>query len=138
MYQSINAVRPRPHGRVAIGVDDGGKVVVPNCKLVANLVEIGLAKLFAHNYKYAVSKNNIIKFVCYICIMRLVIDNIKKEHFKWLTEMAKTLKFNVTEVELTEDEEDAYLVAAMEEVKDEPNLTKEEAVEFRKWLDTFE
>jgi len=66
--------------------------------------------------------------------MRLVIDNIKKEHFKWLTEMAKTLNFNVTEVELTEDEEDAYLLTAMEAVKDEPNLTTEEAIEFENWL----
>ena len=134
MYQSIKAIRPRPHGRVAIGIDDGGKVVVVRRKLVANLVEIGLAKLFAHNCKYVASKNNIVRFVCYICVMRLVIDNIKKEHLKWLTEMAKTLKFNVTEVELTEDEEDAYLLASMEAVKDEPNLSKEESDEFENWL----
>jgi hypothetical protein len=66
----------------------------------------------------------------------MVIDNVKSEHFKWLTEMAKTLQFKVVEVELTEDEEDAYLLAAMEEVKDEPNLTESEAAEFRKWLDS--
>ena len=48
--------------------------------------------------------------------------------------MAKTLKFNVTEVELTEDEEDAYLLASMEAVKDEPNLSKEESDEFENWL----
>jgi len=66
--------------------------------------------------------------------MRLVIDNIKSEHYKWLTEMAKTLHFNVVEVEMTEDEEDAYLLAAMEEVKDEPNATVEEVNEFKKWL----
>jgi len=35
-------------------------------------------------------KNKIIKFVYYICIMRLVIDNMKSEHLRWLTEMAKT------------------------------------------------
>jgi hypothetical protein len=66
----------------------------------------------------------------------MVIDNVKSEHFKWLTEMAKTLQFKVVEVELTEDEEDAYLLAAMEEVKDEPNLSESEAAEFRKWLDS--
>jgi len=48
--------------------------------------------------------------------------------------MAKTLQFKVVEVELTEDEEDAYLLAAMEEVKDEPDATKEEVEEFKKWL----
>lgn len=66
----------------------------------------------------------------------MVIDNVKSEHFKWLTEMAKTLQFRVVEVELTEDEEDAYLLAAMEEVKNEPNLSGNEAIEFRKWLDS--
>jgi len=48
--------------------------------------------------------------------------------------MAKTLDFKVTEVELTEDEEDAYLLAAMLEVKDEPIATDEEVEEFKKWL----
>jgi hypothetical protein len=66
--------------------------------------------------------------------MRMLIDNIKSEHYKWLTEMAKTLHFNVVEVEMTEDEEDAYLLAAMEEVKDEPNASVEEVKEFKKWL----
>jgi hypothetical protein len=66
--------------------------------------------------------------------MRLVIDNIKSEHFNLLREMAKTLDFKVTEVELTEDEEDAYLLAAMLEVKDEPIATDEEVEEFKKWL----
>ena len=45
--------------------------------------------------------------------------------------MAKTLQFNVVEVELSED---AYLLAAMEEVKDEPNASVEEVEEFKKWL----
>jgi hypothetical protein len=66
--------------------------------------------------------------------MRMVIDNVKSEHFKWLTEMAKTLQFKVVEVELSEDEEDAYLLAAMEEVKDEPEASPEEVDEFKKWL----
>ena len=66
--------------------------------------------------------------------MRMVIDNVKSEHFKWLTEMARTLNFKVVEVELSEDEEDAYLLAAMEEVKDEPDATAEEVEEFKKWL----
>jgi hypothetical protein len=66
--------------------------------------------------------------------MRMVIDNVKSEHFKWLTEMAKTLHFKVVEVELSEDEEDAYLLAAMEEVKDEPDATPKEVEEFKKWL----
>lgn len=64
----------------------------------------------------------------------MVIDNVKSEHFKWLTEMAKTLQFTVVEVELSEDEEDAYLLASMEEVKDEPLVSEEEAKEFEMWL----
>jgi predicted nucleic acid-binding protein len=47
----------------------------------------------------------------------MVIDNVKSEHFKWLTEMAKTLQFNVVEIELTEDEEDAYLLATAYRIK---------------------
>jgi len=66
--------------------------------------------------------------------MRMVIDNVTSEHFKWLTEMAKTLHFKVVEVELSEDEEDAYLLAAMEEVKDEQPVSAAEALEFEKWL----
>ena len=66
--------------------------------------------------------------------MRMVIDNVKSEHFKWLTEMAKTLKFKVVEVELTEDEEDEYLLAAMEEAKDETPVSESEAKEFEIWL----
>jgi len=72
--------------------------------------------------------------ICYICDMRMVIDNVKKEHFKWLTEMAKTLQFKVVDVELSEDEEDAWLLAAMEEVKNEPNASAEEVDDFKKWL----
>lgn len=68
--------------------------------------------------------------------MRMVIDNVKSEHYTLLAEMAKTLQFTVVEVELTEDEEDAELLAAMVSVKDEPDLTKGEAIEFRKWLDS--
>ena len=48
--------------------------------------------------------------------------------------MAKTLEFTVTEVELSEDEEDAYLLAAMEEVKNEVPLSDTEAKEFEDWL----
>ena len=66
--------------------------------------------------------------------MRMVIDNVKSEHFKWLTEMAKTLHFKVVEVELTEDEEDEYLLAAMEEAKDETPVSESEAKEFEIWL----
>lgn len=66
--------------------------------------------------------------------MKLVIENIKSEHYKWLAEMAKALDFNVVEVELSEDEEDEYLLAAMEEVKDEPIATKDEKDEFEAWL----
>ena len=64
----------------------------------------------------------------------MVIDNVKSEHFKWLTEMAKTLQFKVVEVELTEDEEDEYLLAAMEEAKDETPVSESEAKEFEIWL----
>jgi len=66
----------------------------------------------------------------------MVIDNVKSEHFRWLTEMAKTLQFNVVEVELSEDEEDAYLLAAMEEVKDETPVSDVEAIAFEKWLES--
>jgi hypothetical protein len=66
--------------------------------------------------------------------MRMVIDNVKSEHFKWLTEMAKTLQFKVVEVELTEEEEDAYLLKAMEEAKDETPVSDDEAKEFENWL----
>lgn len=48
--------------------------------------------------------------------------------------MAKTLHFNVTEVELTEDEEDAYLLTAMEATKNETPLSDKEAKEFEDWL----
>jgi hypothetical protein len=68
----------------------------------------------------------------------MVIDNVKSEHFKWLTEMAKTLHFKIVEVELSEEEEDAYLLSAMEEVKDEPNASVEEVEEFKKWLKSAE
>jgi hypothetical protein len=64
----------------------------------------------------------------------MVIDNVNSEHFKWLTEMTKTLQFKVVEVELSEDEEDAYLLAAMEGVKDEAPVSDEEAKEFEEWL----
>lgn len=63
--------------------------------------------------------------------MKLVIENVKSEHYKWIAEMAKALDFKVVEVELSEDE---YLLAAMEEVKDEPIATEEEALEFEEWL----
>ncbi len=66
--------------------------------------------------------------------MRLTIDDFKTEHYQLLAEMAKALQFKVVEVELNEDEEDAYLIAAMEEVIDEPNLSKSEADEFENWL----
>ncbi len=66
--------------------------------------------------------------------MKLVIENFKTEYYKLLTEMAKALNFEIVDVELTEDEEDAALLAAMEEVKDEPIATKEEVEEFEAWL----
>lgn len=66
--------------------------------------------------------------------MKLVIENVKSEHYKWLAEMAKALDFKVVEVELSKDEEDEYLLAAMEEVKDEPVATEEEVSEFETWL----
>lgn len=72
----------------------------------------------------------------YIRYMKLVIENVKSEHYKWLAEMAKALDFKVVEVELSEDEEDEELLAAMEEVKDEPIATEEEVKEFEAWLKT--
>ena len=66
--------------------------------------------------------------------MRMVIDNFKSEHFKLLAEMAKTLQFKVVEIELTEDEEDEELLAAMEAVKHEKPVSKQEAEDFENWL----
>lgn len=66
--------------------------------------------------------------------MRLVIEDINTEHYKWLTEMAKTLNFKVVDVEFSEDEEDAYLLQAMESVKDDPILSDEEVTDLRGWL----
>lgn len=68
--------------------------------------------------------------------MKLVIENIKSEHYKLLAEMAKALDFKVVEVELSDEEEDEYLLAAMEEVKDEPIATEEEVDDFKAWLKT--
>lgn len=70
--------------------------------------------------------------------MKLVIENVKSEHYKWLAEMAKALDFKVVEVELSEDEEDEELLAAMEEVKDEPIATEEEVLKFEAWLKSNE
>ncbi len=70
----------------------------------------------------------------YIRYRKLVIENVKSEYYKWLAEMAKALDFKVVEVELSEDEEDAALLAAMEKVKDEPIATEEEVLEFEAWL----
>ncbi len=66
--------------------------------------------------------------------MRMVIDNVKSEHLNWLTEMAKTLHFKIVEIEQSEDEEDAYLLAEMEKTKDEAPISDEEAEEFESWL----
>lgn len=66
--------------------------------------------------------------------MRLVIDDFKSEHYNLLAEMAKTLKFKVSEIKISEDEEDAYLLSAMEEVKDERIATAEEVEDFKNWL----
>ena len=66
--------------------------------------------------------------------MRMVIDNFKSEHFKLLAEMAKTLQFKVVEVELTEEEEDEELLAAMEAVKHEKPVSNQEAEDFESWL----
>lgn len=66
--------------------------------------------------------------------MRMVIDNVNSEHIKWLTEMAKTLQFKVVEVELTEDEEDEYLLAEMKIAADEKNASSEEINDFKQWL----
>jgi hypothetical protein len=66
--------------------------------------------------------------------MRLVIEDINTEHYKWLTEMAKTLNFKVVDVEFSEDEEDAYLLQAMESVKNDPILSDEEVTDLRGWL----
>lgn len=69
--------------------------------------------------------------------MRLVIDDFKSEHYKLLAEMAKTLNFKVSEIELSEEEEDRALLMAMESTKNEPNLTKDEANEFENWLNSI-
>lgn len=62
--------------------------------------------------------------------MKLSLENVKTEHYKLLVELAKVLGFKIVEVELSEDEEEATLLAAIEAVKDEPNATKEEVEAF--------
>ncbi len=98
-------------------------------RAVVSTVELGV------NLKLKL-KNNIITIVYYVWIMRLVIDNFKSEHYNLLAEMAKTLKFKGSEIKISEDEEDAYLLAAMEEVKDETTATAEEVENFKDWLRT--
>ena len=66
--------------------------------------------------------------------MKLVLDNINSEHYKWLTEMAKTLHFDVIEVKMSENEEDAYLLTEMNGAVDEPDATEEEVTNFKIWL----
>lgn len=66
--------------------------------------------------------------------MKIVLKNVKAEHYKLLRELAKVLAFKIVKVKLTEGEEDQALLFAMEEVKDEPNATQEEVLEFEQWL----
>ncbi len=66
--------------------------------------------------------------------MKLVIKDLKIGHYKLLATMAKALNFKIVGVELTEDEEDAALLAAMEKVKDGPIATEEKVFEFEAWL----
>ncbi len=131
MYKGFECILPLPHGRVAVGLDDFAEMGI----LVGEVVAKGMVGsvietadvLLIHKLRY-------VQKCHYICLMRLVIEDINTEHYKWLTEMAKTLNFKVVDVEFSEDEEDAYLLQAMESVKNDPILSDEEVTDLRGWL----
>ncbi len=66
--------------------------------------------------------------------MKLVLDNVDITHKALLAEMAKALHFNVTEIELTEKEEEQALHNAIQEGKDSGITTIIEKRDFEEWL----
>ena len=66
--------------------------------------------------------------------MKLVLENVNLKHRDLLMEMAKALKFKVSEMTLTEKEEDQALLLAMEEGKKSGKASAEEQESFETWL----
>ena len=68
--------------------------------------------------------------------MKLVLENVDLKHRDLLLEMARALNFKVTEVELTEKEEEQALLIAMKEGKKKGKATAKEQEDFEAWLKT--
>jgi hypothetical protein len=68
--------------------------------------------------------------------MRLVLDKVDMRHYKLLMEMSKLLNFKVKKTEITEAEEDAALLRAIDARMNDDILSPEEADEFLKSLGT--
>ena len=66
--------------------------------------------------------------------MRLVLENVNEKHKILLLEMARALKFKVSGIELTQEEEDKAMLTAMEEGKKGGRATKKEQENFEQWL----
>lgn len=62
--------------------------------------------------------------------MKILLENVSREHFEWLQKMAKTLKFSFREIDLSEEEEDAALARAIDTERDDELLTPEETRHF--------
>lgn len=69
--------------------------------------------------------------------MKLVLENVDLKHRDLLMEMARTLNFKVSEVELTEKEEEKALLEAMKEGKKKGRANIKEQDSFEKWLKTI-
>lgn len=69
--------------------------------------------------------------------MRLVLENVNEKHKTLFLEMARALNFKVSGIELTEEEEDKAMLAAMEEGKKVGRATKKEQSDFEKWLNAI-
>jgi hypothetical protein len=66
--------------------------------------------------------------------MKLILDNVDITYKALLAEMVKALHFKVTEIELTEQEEEQALYAAMQDGQKSGMATEAEKSEFEKWL----
>jgi len=66
--------------------------------------------------------------------MKLVLDNVSVKHKHLMFEMAKALNFDVSEIALTDKEEEEALMIAIEEGKTEGRATEKEQDDFNSWL----
>jgi len=64
--------------------------------------------------------------------MELLLKNVSEEHLKLITELAKSLNFEVSEAV----EDDTFYLDKMEEGKKSPLLDQKEKVEFLNWLNS--